>query len=155
MMVADFDRGVSHRSMEIEKRGNFAGHAMAGFGALLIAIGLLGLAGCSSAGDQTSQSLQAKGCKLDAAQICASVKNRPVAMAGTGLLADQRMVEQNSPVTSNIEVPIQMPQGEPDLMIHCGINTKYQSVTYASLAPGPAVSDDGVKYLRARGYCSE
>jgi hypothetical protein len=65
------------------------------------------------------------------------------------------MLEQNAPVTSDMEVPIQMPQGEPDLMIHCGINTKFRSVTYANLAPGPAVSDDGVKYLRARGYCSE
>jgi len=65
------------------------------------------------------------------------------------------MVEQNSLVTSDMVVPIAMPNGEPDLTIHCGINPKYQSVTYANVAPGPAVSEDGVKFLRARGYCSE
>ncbi len=141
--------------MEIQKKRRFAGHGMARFGVLLIAIGLLGLAGCSSMGDQTNQSLQAKGCKIDAARICAAVKNQPITMSNTGLQADQRMVEQNSPATTDITSSIPMPTGEPDLMIHCGINTKYQSVTYANIAPGPAFSDDDVKYLRARGYCAE
>ncbi len=48
-----------------------------------------------------------------------------------------------------------MPNGAPDITIHCGINSKYQSVTYASVAHGPAISDDGVAYLRSKGMCSE
>jgi hypothetical protein len=141
--------------MEIQKRGLFARLGLGGMAGVVIAIGLLGLAACSSFGDQTSQSLEAKGCKIDPAQICATARNKPVAIAGTGLMADQRMVEQNSTVTADISMTIPMPQGEPDLEIHCGINPKEQSVTYAKIAPGPAVTDDDVKYLRARGFCSE
>jgi hypothetical protein len=155
MIGGNFTKGVPHRLMVIRKRGLFAGHGIGGLGGVFIAIGLVGLAACSSIGAQTSQSLEAKGCKIDAARICAAVKNKPVAMAGTGLMADQRMLEQDSLVTADITMPIPMPQGEPDLEIHCGINPKYQSVTYANVAPGPPVSDDDVKCLRARGYCSE
>ena len=141
--------------MIVRKRSRIARSRTFILVSILLTAVVASFAACSSVGDQTGQSLQAKGCKVDAAQVCARVKDQPVDMAGTGLQADQRMLEQNAPVTSDIVVPIRMPEGEPDLMIHCGINTKYRSVTYASLAPGPAVSDDGVKYLRARGYCSE
>jgi hypothetical protein len=114
------------------------------------------VSGCSGVGaNETVKSLDDKGCKVDATRICGAIKNQPVDMASTGLQADQRMLEQNSPVTSDIIVPIAMPNGEPDLTIHCGINTKYRSVTYAGVARGPAVSDAGVKYLRAHGYCSD
>jgi hypothetical protein len=96
-----------------------------------------------------------QGCKIDASRICGEVKNHPVVAAGTGMTEDQRMQEQNSLVTEDVVVPIEMPDGEPDITIHCGINTKYQSVTYASVAHGPAIADDGVQFLRSKGYCSE
>ncbi|HLM79754.1 MAG TPA: hypothetical protein VK302_03885 [Terriglobales bacterium] len=114
------------------------------------------VSGCAGVGaNETAKSLADKGCKLDAMRICGAIRNRPVDMASTGLQADQRMVEQNSPITSDMVVPIAMPNGEPALTIHCGINTQFQSVTYAGVARGPAVSDAGVKYLRAHGYCSD
>ncbi len=123
---------------------------------ILILCLLTTVSGCSGfGGNETVKSLEDKGCKVDATRICGAIKNQPVDMASTGLQADQRMLEQNSPVTSDVIVPIAMPNGEPDLTIHCGINTKYRSVTYASVARGPAVSGAGIEYLRAHGYCSD
>jgi hypothetical protein len=113
----------------------------------------LAIGGCSVS-NQTETSLAAKGCKLDAVQICGQVRNHPVTMSNTGIEADQRMQEQNTPVTADIVVPINMPNNEPDITIHCGINTKYQSVSYASVAHGPAIADDGVEFLRSKGYCA-
>lgn len=119
---------------------------------LLVSSALV-LGACSVGGNQTETSLAAKGCKIDAVRICGDVRNQPVNMAGMD--ADQRMQEQNSPVTEDVVAPISMPNGEPDITIHCGINTKAQSVTYASVARGPAIPDDGVQFLRSKGYCSE
>lgn len=114
---------------------------------------VLTLAACSVGGNQTETSLAAKGCKIDATRICGEVRHTEVTL--NGMVADQRMQEQNEPMTEDVSVPIDMPNGEPDITIHCGINTKYQSVTYASVARGPAIPDDGVQFLRSKGYCSE
>jgi hypothetical protein len=111
------------------------------------------LAACSSGGG-TEQSLAAKGCKLDAAAICGrAVQNHTYNLAG--MTADQRMVEQNEPATSDMHVTIPMPPDEPEIDVRCTINSQLGSVRYASISSGPAVSDDGVKFLRARGYCSD
>jgi len=106
-----------------------------------------------SLSNQTETSLASKGCKIDAARICGEVRHGTVELGG--MAADQRMQEQNEPVTEDVVVPISMPNGAPDITVHCGINTKFQSVTYASVAHGPAISDDGVSFLRSKGYCSE
>jgi len=118
---------------------------------MLISLSLV--VGCSVGGNQTETSLAAKGCKIDAARICGEVRHGTVTM--NGMDADQRMQEQNQPMTEDVSVPIDMPNGAPDITVHCGINTKFQSVTYASVARGPAISDDGVAFLRSKGLCSE
>jgi len=35
------------------------------------------------------------------------------------------------------------------------MNTLNQSVSWAHIRPGPPVTDDDAKFLRARGLCSE
>lgn len=65
------------------------------------------------------------------------------------------MVEQNEPAVSDMHVTIPMPPGEPDIDVRCTVNSRLGTLRYASVASGPAVTDDGVKFLRARGYCSE
>jgi hypothetical protein len=95
-----------------------------------------------------------KGCKVDPAPICDSARGQNVEMSN-GMTADPRMVEQNSARTANIHIPINRLNGEELFEVECGMNTLNQSVTWAQIKTGPALSDEDVKFLRARGLCSE
>ena len=104
----------------------------------------------SSGGSGSSGAVVMNGCKVDPAPICDSIRGQEVDMGG--MTADPRMVEQNSERTANIFVPINRLDGEE---VECGINTIHQSVTWAQIKSGPPVTDDDVKFLRARGLCSQ
>jgi hypothetical protein len=95
------------------------------------------------------------GCRVDPARICNNIRNQPVDMAGTGLQADSRMVEQNSNRTANFVVPVKKPNGDELFEVECGINTLNRSVSWAHVQTGPKISDEDAKYLRAADYCSE
>jgi hypothetical protein len=95
------------------------------------------------------------GCRVDPARICNNVRGHPVDLSGTGLQADPRMLEQNSARTANVFVPVKRLNGDEIFEVECGINTLNQSVSWAHVKTGPPVTDDDVKYLRARNYCSE
>ncbi len=75
--------------------------------------------------------------------------------SNTGLQADPRMVEQNSARTANIFVPVKRLNGDEIFEVECGMNTLNQSVSWAHIKTGPPVTDDDVKFLRARDFCSE
>jgi len=94
------------------------------------------------------------GCKVDPAPICDRVRGQNVDMSN-GMTADPRMVEQNSARTASISIPINRLNGEEIFEVECGMNTLHQSVTWAQIKTGPPVTDDDVKFLRARGLCSE
>ena len=119
------------------------------------------VAACASntaSGGATGGSSEVKvlnGCRVDPARICNSIRGQSVTMAGTGLQADSRMVEQNTARTASIHVPINKPNGDEIFEVECGMNTLNQSVSWAQVKTGPTVTDDDAKYLRARGYCSE
>ena len=93
------------------------------------------------------------GCKVDPAPICDSARGQEVDMSGR--TADPRMVEQNSARTANIFIPIKRLNGEELFEVECGINTIHQSVTWAQIKTGPPITDDDVKFMRARGLCSQ
>jgi hypothetical protein len=76
-------------------------------------------------------------------------------MSNTGLSADARMVEQNSARTANIHIPINRADGQELFEVECGMNTINQSVTWAQIRTGPTLTDEDVKFLRARGLCSQ
>ncbi len=94
------------------------------------------------------------GCKVDPAPICDSVRGQNVDMSN-GMTADPRMVEQNSARTASISIPINRLNGEEIFEVECGMNTLHQSVTWAQIKTGPKVTDDDVKFMRARGLCSQ
>jgi hypothetical protein len=115
-----------------------------------------GSQGGSSGGRGSTNVVDMNGCKVDPAPICNSARSQSVQMSN-GMTSDHRdrMVEQNSERTANIFVPINAANGNELFEIECGINTLNQSVTWAQVKTGPKLTDDDVKYLRARGYCSE
>jgi len=94
------------------------------------------------------------GCRVDPARICDNIRGHSVDMSN-GLQADPRMLEQNSARTANVFVPVKRLNGDEIFEVECGINTLNQSVSWARVKTGPPVTDDDVKYLRARNYCSE
>jgi hypothetical protein len=72
-----------------------------------------------------------------------------------GLMADPRMVEQDSARTANIQVSIKKPNGDELFEVECGMNTLNQLVSLAHIRPGPTITDDDATYLRGAGYCCE
>ena len=94
------------------------------------------------------------GCKVDPAPICDGARGQSVDMSN-GMTADPRMVEQNSARTANLHIPINRLNGDEIFEVECGMNTINQSVTWAQIKTGPPVTDDDVKFLRARGLCSQ
>jgi len=120
----------------------------------------MSIAGCSSqnassGGGGSSGAVVMNGCRVDPAPICDSARGQSVDMGDTGLSADPRMVEQNSSRTANIFIPIKRADGQELFEVECGMNTLHQSVTWAQIKTGPPVTDDDVKFLRARGLCSQ
>jgi len=111
--------------------------------------------GVSSGGGGSKDVVVLNGCRVDPARICNNIRGQSVDMSNTGLQADPRMVEQNLAQTANIFVPVKRLNGDEIFEVECGINTLNQSVTWAHVKTGPPVTDDDVKYLRARDYCSE
>ena len=107
-----------------------------------------------SSGSGSTGAVVMNGCKVDPAPICDSIRGQSVNMSN-GMTADPRMVEQNSSRTANIFIPIKRLNGEEIFEVECGMNTLHQSVTWAQIKTGPPVTDDDVKFLRARGLCSE
>jgi len=111
--------------------------------------------GASSGTGGSSEVKVLNGCRVDPARICNTIRNQPVDMSNTGLQGDSRMVEQNMSRTANIVVPVKKANGDEIFEVECGMNTLNHSVSWAQVKTGPTVTDDDVKYLRARGYCSE
>ena len=122
---------------------------------MLISFALAACASQSGSSGSSGTVDVGNGCKVNATEICANVRGKSVDMSGTGLSADQRMVEQNSGHTADIFIPIKMPDGSSILEVHCGINAQKQSVVYAQVKTGPPMPDERVKYLRAQGLCTE
>lgn len=110
--------------------------------------------GSPTGGGGSSAVAVGNGCNVDAAQVCAQIKDQEVDDATTGLSEDRRMIEQNSARTSNVLVPIRMPNGDEILEVHCLINTLHHSVTSAHVSTGPPMTDERVKVLRAQGLCA-
>jgi hypothetical protein len=111
--------------------------------------------GGSSDGKASTNIVDMNGCKVDPAPICNSLRGQTVDMSNTGLSADSRMLEQNSARTANVFVPIKGNNGDELFEVECGMNTLNQSVTWAQIKTGPKLTDEDVKFLRARGMCSE
>ena|SRR5712692_2327827 len=116
------------------------------------------LCGCASqggapeSGNAMASSAAVAGCRIDAASICDSMRGKPIDMAG--LHGSQRMLEANGPRTSELVVPIRMPNGDPIVEVRCGINTQAESVIYANLMPGAPLTKEKADYLRGMGLCS-
>lgn len=111
---------------------------------------LLALSACSSQGAATVAA-KSGGCQVDATKICQQVRDKPISMAG--YQTDNPMVEQNTPATMTVGVPINGPDGSVIAEVNCFINTRHRSVVYARGTKAPETERD-VDYARSAGICS-
>ena len=98
------------------------------------------LAGCSAQENQAASNTAANGCQIDAMRICRAMRNTFSGSSGD--------------LTREVVVPIKMPPGEPNIDVHCGINTSDQSVAYTRVSQPPNLTTNDLILLRSRGYCS-
>jgi len=102
-------------------------------------------AACDLAGNETSTIPAQNECQIDALRRCIEMrKTYSGSPAGQG----------NASVIRELIIPIAMPHGEPNIDIHCGIDIRDESITYARVAQAPTLTTDDLISLRARGYCS-
>jgi hypothetical protein len=97
----------------------------------------LSFAGCSAQENQAESSTAANGCRIDAMRVCSTMR--------------KTFIGSSTDVTRELIVPI---RGEPNIDIHCGINTSDQSVAYARVSQPPNLTTNDLIFLRSRGYCS-
>ena len=106
---------------------------------LSLSITLL-FAGCSAQENQAESRTAANGCQIDAMRICRAMRNT--------------FIGSSADLTRELIVPIKMPHGEPNIDVHCGINTSDQSVAYTRVSQPPNLTTNDLIFLRSRGYCS-
>ncbi|HVN63821.1 MAG TPA: hypothetical protein VMT58_04245 [Candidatus Binataceae bacterium] len=120
----------------------------------IAAAAMLVVPGCAT-NDSHRAALVSAGndsCEVDVNLICSQVKGRPIQMAATGLMADARMVEQNSIATAPIHTNLRLRSGTI-LQVECEINYPKQTVVYAHLLPGPNLTKSDIDELRLRELC--
>jgi len=122
----------------------------------VVVIGLaVGLSACSIQPkvDSPMKTASGESCRVNAVAVCQSIADKPVVMTDSGLTMDSRNASLETARTNSLNVPIQVPNGSM-LEFHCEINTRHQSVIYAGLDEGPALTDHDVEYLRSAGLCT-
>lgn len=123
---------------------------------LVIAVALL--ASCS--GQEAAIRDAAKfGCKVtpDRAQqlteaVCIQAAQGPILQ--NGMRTDASMLEQNSPRTMSVSVPIEMPNGDVAAEVACQVNTHTHTVTSAQVTRGPTTKAE-TDFLRSQGACAD
>ena len=92
-------------------------------------------------------------CEVDVKRVCEEVRNRPVVDSQTGQTQDRTEREQNSTRTDTRIVSFQVPNGSM-VEVQCEINNEHNSVVYAHLMSGPALTPTDVSFLKNAGYCA-
>jgi hypothetical protein len=115
---------------------------------MLVVLVSMALAACASQGGSTGNI----GCKLDTDRVCQGVLTAPLS-TGTGLTtSNQSYIQQNSPVTTWVMVPLKAPGGS-EIDVNCEVNFAQQKVIYGNPTPSGAVSDSDRQWLQNTGLC--
>jgi hypothetical protein len=93
------------------------------------------------------------GCKLDADRVCQGVLTAPLSTSTGITTSNQSYIQQNSPVTSWVMVPIKAPGGS-EIDVNCEVNYAQQKVIYANPKASGTVSDSDRQWLQNTGMCA-
>jgi hypothetical protein len=113
-----------------------------------IALALM-LDGCAS---QTGTPYRtATICMIDAPQICAGLKDKPITLGIER--ADQQKLEDNAPTTMAVDVPLPLPNGDTGAEVECFLNSHSRKVIYSRVTKFPQ-SEQAASYFKATGLCT-
>jgi hypothetical protein len=112
------------------------------------------IGGCSAAAGTPQQNDAKIGCKFDGERVCQGALTAPVTMSGAGGLTttNQSYIQQNTPVTTWIMVPLKAPGGS-EIDVNCELNFRQKKVIYALPTPSGTVSDSDRQWLQNTGLC--
>lgn len=118
---------------------------------MLVLLVSMALAACASQSG-SGGSGGSIGCKLDTDRVCQGVLTAPLS-TGTGITtSNQSYIQQNSPVTSWVMVPLKAPGGS-EIDVNCEVNFARQKVIYGNPTPSGPVSDSDRQWLQNTGLC--
>jgi hypothetical protein len=108
----------------------------------------LALGGCASQGGAAPGA--GAICMIDATQVCEGLKDKPITMNGP---ADAQGVEDSSPITMNISVPLPLPDGDVGAEVACELNSRTRKVIYSRVT-NPPQSEQAATYFKQAGLCT-
>lgn len=110
------------------------------------------IAGCSTAAGTPQRNDAKIGCKFDGERVCQGVLTAPLSTATGITTSNQSYIQQNSPVTTWVMVPLKAPGGS-EIDVNCEVNFAQQKVIYANPTPSGTVSDSDRQWLQNTGMC--
>jgi len=110
------------------------------------------IAGCSTAAGTPQQNEAKIGCKLDTDRVCQAALTGPIATGSGITTSNQSYIQQNTPVTSWVMVPLKAPGGS-EVDVNCEVNFAQKKVIYANPTPSGTVSDSDRQWLQNTGMC--
>ena len=112
------------------------------------------IAGCTAAAGTSQQQDARIGCKFDGERVCQAALTAPVTMSGAGGLTttNDSYIQQNTPVTTWVMVPLKAPGGS-EIDVNCELNFRQKKVIYANPTPSGTVSDSDRQWLQNSGFC--
>lgn len=112
------------------------------------------IGGCSATAGTAQQNDAKIGCKFDGERVCQGALTAPVTLSGAGGLTttNDSYIQQNTPVTTWVMVPLKAPGGS-ELDVNCELNFRQKKVIYANPTPSGTFSDSDRQWLQNSGFC--
>ncbi|HZC45899.1 MAG TPA: hypothetical protein VE243_05445 [Candidatus Acidoferrum sp.] len=112
------------------------------------------LASCASQIASSGGNDDKIGCKFDGERVCEGTLTAPLTTSGSGGLttSNQSYLQQNTPVTTWVMVPLKAPGGS-EIDVNCEVNLAQKKVIYVNPTPSGTVSDSDRQWLQNTGLC--
>jgi len=101
-----------------------------------------------------NSTISQSGCTVELKKVCQAFIDQPT-FTINGIEYDARRLEHNSVSHTNVELPLNMPNGDLIGTAECQFDTQNRKVSYARLLAGPPITDVQVQYIKSRGWCAE
>lgn len=129
---------------------------------ICLSLALASCAGQSASENQAPGQASAKaagilsrdGCTVDLKKVCQAFIDQPSFIYRNSQY-DWASFSQNNPSHAELQLPLNLPNGEYLGMLNCHVVTQNRKATAGVLMQGPPVSDQAISYLKKRGWCEE
>ncbi|MBZ5700192.1 MAG: hypothetical protein LAN18_16790 [Acidobacteriia bacterium] len=102
----------------------------------------------------SSSTISRGGCTIDLRKVCQAFIDQPHFVYHS-VEYDWRSFSQDNPPHAEIQLPLNLANGEYLGTVNCHVTTESRKATDAELMHGPPVSDKAVEYIKGKGWCEE